>query len=490
MRSRELGSATARALATVLLLAAGAAYTRLPFSADHGLYSYGAWRMAAGQLPYRDVGCYDAPGIYMVHGVAHALFGWDEAAVRELDLLWMGGALLLLHAIARRFAGSLGGWLAVALAAGVYLGLGYRETAQRDSFTVPFLLGALLIGLRPPSLRSSVAIGALVAAVFWLKPPMILIAAPVVAARAWWPGTWSRSVSHLASIAAGAAAVSAPIAAYFVISGTMDPFLECFVDYTRLYTSVRYPLVHQLAFLGESVVATPIGLAAIATFSGLVRARGLWLLGFATLGAFAAVLVQGKLLVSHMVPLWILLSLAAAIVLARGIQGEATWLPARRVVARVVASFGLVAAALQITTMHGTAGHPQLLASAWRTGSFRVEREDAKVARYLMNHTKPNDRILVWGVGSGAVYFLARRPAPTRLLQTYAFTSPFRHEPFIDRWRAEYLAALERDPPQYFVVMGNDAFPGVMNIDSEEGLREWRELRAWVDAHYVVETQL
>ncbi len=492
MQALNAGSLIARVATSAALVASAAFYVRLPFSSDHGLYSYGAWRVSQGDVPYRDVGCYDAPGIYAVHGLAHGIFGWSESALRQLDVLWMAGALALLFAIARRIGGRLAGWLGITIAAFVYLGLGYRETAQRDSFTVLFLLATVLIALRPSSFLSTVVLGGCSAAVFWLKPPMILISAPALLLRVWPvpPLGWGGSAKHAGGLALGFAAVSLPIGVYLAWTGTTEPFIECFVDYTRLYASVRYPLAQQLAILLRSVLLTPIAGLALLAFVWLARERGVWLVALCTLGALVSVVVQGKQLTSHLVPLWMLLSLGAALAMARGFTSGVSSTGKRGIAAPVVAGVALALVALQVVELHSKAGHPQLIASAWKTGSLRIEREDAKVARYLRAHTQPDDRIVVWGVGSGAVYFLAQRAAPTRFLQTYAFTSPFRDAPLIQRWRLEYLAALERTPPRYFVVMGNDAFPGVWNIDSERGLHEWPALQGWLDANYVTEAQM
>jgi hypothetical protein len=475
-----------------LLCALGFFYAQLPLAGDHGYYSFGAWRMTAGQVPYRDVGCYDAPGIYAIHLLAHSTLGWNAAGLRWFDVAWMVATVAVVFEVARRLGSRFAAWLAVALAMGVYVGLGYRETAQRDSFPILFTLGALLLALRVPvGVRACVALGACTAGVFWLKPPTILVCAPALLSALFGGAFfWRDRVRRAGAMALGFAAVSAPFLLYFAAEGALAPLAECMIEYSAVYSTVRYAAPLHARFFADFLLASPIALAAGAGLVAGRRERGIALLGWCTLAAIANVSIQGKLTIAHTMPLWFLLAIGAALAVGRAFDAARSAAPRRRRVLQAAAWIALLAMGVQVVSMHRQQRHGALLAQAWRKGSLQIEREDVKVARYVASRTDPGDGVVVWGTGAGLIYFAARRPCPTRFLQAYPFASVLRDTPLVVRWKAEYLEALRRAPPRYFVVMGNDAFPNIRNLDSEQALRDWSELSGWLAAHYREEARM
>src|SRR5262249_44930099 len=103
----------------------------------------------------------------------------------------------------------------------------------------------------------------------------------------------------------------------------------------------------------------------------------------------------------------------------------------------------------------GAMSRPMFLRSFQR-GSPATEEE---AGRFLREHTRPDQSILVWGLPPG-IYALADRMPATRF--------PFPHillteSPFwlayggLDARRAEFLARLLRDPPVYVLVGTRDA---------------------------------
>lgn len=487
IRRLALGSAA------VSLGIAAMFYTFLPFSSDHGYYSYGAWRITQGDVPYRDVGCYDAPGIYAVHLVAHSVFGWDPAGFRRFDVLWTAMSLVISFVIVRRVAGRGAAWLAVAITGLLYVGFGYRETGQRETLTLPFILLLLLLHLRDRRGTGAwLAMGASVAAVFWLKPPVVLACVPVIAIELW--GARGRSMlllQRVAAIVSGVALVSLPVLAYFAAQGALRPLRECFVDYSAVYATVRYPVSTVLLFLTGILLQSPIAITGIVGIALLRRIEVMALIGVCALGAAASAALQAKLVTVHFVPMWFLLSLAASITLAWPWARAEAVPVTRRKVLRVLSAFMATAVVIEIAQLHTRAGHPRLLAQliAGR-GSMHIQREEERIARYLTNHTQPDDAILVWGVAAGSIYFLAQRPSPSRFLQVQPFTSELRETALVQGWKQEYLDSVRAVRPRYIVVMSKDAFPGIRTYDSEVALREWTELAQWIDANYREETLL
>ncbi len=108
-------------------------------------------------------------------------------------------------------------------------------------------------------------------------------------------------------------------------------------------------------------------------------------------------------------------------------------------------------------------------------------REDIALANYLQTQTTPADRIFIWGY-EPLVYFLARRQIVSRFLYNF---------PLVVRWapqklRAEFLQAIQQDPPKLFVIAHKDATPWVTghNKDSFRSFMEFTELRFFLEENY------
>lgn len=476
----------------LLLSAAGLLYTLLPLASDQAYYSYGAWRIAQGDVPYRDVGCYDAPGIYAVHLAAHSLFGWSQAGLRRFDVLWIAWALGILYAIGRHLKGPAAGWLAIAIAGLLYVGLGYRETAQREAFTLPFVLACILWHLRGGSgAMRDLGLGACAAAVFWLKPPVVLVCAPIFVAELWRARMQLRAMlQRVLGMGAGLALVSAPIGIYFLANDALQPLRECFVDYSAVYASIRYPAPTLARLLLRMVGLSSITGVAVYALVAMRGVAGMPVLAASVAGAIASAALQGKLAIVHLIPVWFLLSLAAAIGIVDLCRAAADATLMRRRLRRFVGVVVAIAILAELGWIYSRGQYPRLIGGMLAGKSLEMRHEDYKVGRYLAAHTRPNDPILVWGVSAGLIYFVARRPTPSRLLQVYIFTSPLRDTALAQRWKAEYLQSVMASRPRYIVVLGRDAWPGIQNYDSEIALAEWPELSAWIAANYREETVL
>lgn len=511
MRGETLASRLLLFVAAAVFLWAAVPYSYLPFAGEHGLFSYGAWRFAQGDVLYRDFNCNDAGGIYLLHWLAHALFGWTMPALRELDLLWTAATLALLHGIARALLGRLAASLGVLFAVLAYFSLGYQATAQRDGFTLlPFLLALRLAlgwgaGGRRDDLRAF-AIGLLVAAIFWIKPPLgalgvVFLLAPSGGAS----GAGGRlAVRARRTLWMGVAFALPALGwlAYFAANHALGPAGECLFLYHLRYAGVRYGLGEQLVQVLRHAFAHPVYFGGIV---GLVAGsfdRRLRLLAAGSWAYVALVALQGKLLGYHMVPTHLLLCVWCAALVARGLRaGGRAWSPraggappgpAPSAAARLAsAAAGVAAAALALwvlagaTAALGRARYGEIWSLRLSGQPVQLEREEAKVARFLAEQTAPSESVLVWGVGQPPmIHFMAKRRAPTRFLMNYVFSSFDPEEPLLRRWREEYLQILRADPPRYVVVIGGDEYAAIRNLDSRQALERFSELRDFVREGY------
>jgi hypothetical protein len=111
-----------------------------PLFHDAPVLHYIAWRIGAGDVPYRDLFEINAPGAYLIHLLAWRLGGLSDVAWRLYDLAWLGLGAAAAFVFARA-------WGVVAAAgAAAFLALYHVagspwEAGQRDYFLCPFLLG-------------------------------------------------------------------------------------------------------------------------------------------------------------------------------------------------------------------------------------------------------------------------------------------------------------------------------------------------------------
>lgn len=104
----------------VLLLVLAAAYLRLalfiPISwTDEGVIVYPIWRVAVGELPYRDFQQLYGPSLFFLGGLAFRLFGSDLAVLRYLLLAVKAATCVMVYLGARRMSGRPFAFIAYAL---------------------------------------------------------------------------------------------------------------------------------------------------------------------------------------------------------------------------------------------------------------------------------------------------------------------------------------------------------------------------------------
>ncbi len=84
------------------------------------------------------------------------------------------------------------------------------------------------------------------------------------------------------------------------------------------------------------------------------------------------------------------------------------------------------------------------------------------------------------------IYFLSQRPCPTRFVSNLALMSPWGPPD----WRDELVRDLEKSPPRFVVVARKDWLTSITytHLDSEEYLRLFPQLNAFIKGHYLLVT--
>ncbi len=492
-----------------------------PPGRDQGVFAYVGRAIAHGGMPYRDAWDLKPPGIYLAYAgvvrAAEALHAPLGAALRGADFLLVALAAVLLVLLARRLGRPWAGPVAAAWYALLYLRGGFWNLSQAEAWANPLLLGAALLGLAAaedgiPLPLAGCAAGVLLAAAALLKWTAVLAVLPFVALPLWRRG--GGRGSWAAAVLAGAAVPLLMVAFWLRQGHAWEPYLEIqrgFVaPYARIGASGPGPRLARLFGYTSGWLFKTMALPTAALLAGALagtgwsrRARRLLLLSLG--GAFLSVAAQDKYFGYHWQPLFPGFALLAA---GGSLELGRRLLAARRKrspepapagaddprSSRAVVAFALLLAGGGALLLHGRAYW-----DAARHASGRLSRADwlqrfgppgrgdfsyladEWAAAYLRAHTRPGDRVLIWGF-EPLVYLLAGRSAPDRFFFNVPLTVRFAPE----AWRREFLDDLRRRPPERVLVLRNDRFPWASGRadDSAAQLAEWAELSRWLASRY------
>ncbi|MBI1900729.1 MAG: hypothetical protein HYS13_06420 [Planctomycetia bacterium] len=268
-------------LLLVLVVVHGPAFLCLGLDSDITNYDLLARGVLQGQVLYRDALEPNLPGIVWLHVAIRSVLGWESAALRAVDLLFVAGIAWLLGrwltgsegsradvqgvapSLARRVSESRSLARRVSVGTGARLGLVavvlafYFTTTewchcQRDTWMLlPALVGLELrrgqlrrLSLPESSRRAiagwALAEGAVWAAAFWIKP---FVAVPAIAC--WLVAAWQArraartTAGRLAldgfAFLAGGAAVGAAGVAWLIVTGAWPGFVEVMFVWNREY---------------------------------------------------------------------------------------------------------------------------------------------------------------------------------------------------------------------------------------------------------------
>jgi len=418
----------------------GGAWTRRPvplvLGQDEGTVLYDSHRIATGQVMYRDFFEFQGPVFYYAHAALFAATGGPSLTVaRAFGVIAAAIGSALLALIVARFAGRAAGAGAALIHAFVLVPMWPFDYPHWLAETLA-LAGVWLAARADPPPRAQVGAGAFLAAsLFTIQSVGLPILVAVTAAAAL-PGVAARDVRRAlvvpARIVAGAAAVAAPILAYFAAHGALADLG---------YAMFLWPMKHYP--LGQGG-ATSFGWGLEASLREHAQSyRGVWLvlasfclhliyvlpalapIAAAAAGAVAlhrvarrrtdglAAVVAAAASLAAVSPLWLApvrpdivhvaclgsFGLVGAAVLAAPLVGRV----AR---ARVGAAFCVLAAA-------GGASYAYKTASTWPAsralGDWREEALKLAEARRIADETAPDDTIVVGAMGG--FYYLYVRPA-------------------------------------------------------------------------------
>jgi hypothetical protein len=517
--------------------------SRTPLGRDQGIFQYVGWALGRGQIDYRDVRDVNGPLTHLVHMGLLALGGADDHRFRMLDLAVTGATFAFAGACvaglgsrrapdwAGRVAWALAGWVVLS---GQYLLFGYWDLAQRESFFDWFMLPSVALQLvaqgpqardpRRPDLGARrqamllCVVGALSLAPWFGKPTFALFTIAQLAAIAADDMLVLSRRRALLSFAVGGALSATVVLVWLAIYGDALAFARIQLsDVPALYRFL-WPRA-AVDIFSDPWRATQ----AIFAITGAVVLLSLVLLGemprasialaVVPVCALASVVLQAKGFPYHFHPV------------TAGVHLQwlafAAWLAGRTRVARrsralvrlapIAVGLGI---AFRVATAMEDSPHVRAVWLLW-SGATPAERstreylarfpetdffpfELRQAAAYLRDHTKPDDRVQIYGMDP-YLLFLAGRLSATPYIYAYDLdvdaalaggtgavpddVQSERIRVIRDAHEADLLLRVERRPPAAFVFL--DQSPLLSEADAWDDF-EGHCTRAapWVKAHY------
>lgn len=417
-----------------------------PLGINQGIFSAAAWGMDQGLALYRDLWDQKPPAIHLIYLLAFRLLGAVPDSVFWLDL---GSSIvtgLLLAGLGARLGGRSVGFVALALWSVLshpairYQVGGFLERAVPETFIGLLVPAAVLCAdaarrTRPRLWQTctGVLLGiALVfkpnSAVFW--PLLVIWSATARSAREW--------LRAAITVSGGAAVAPLLTVLWLWQQGVARDAWIAVVEYNRVYLAVA---------MGDSTITL------IDRFAHDVVRRmktdPLWMSGMlATAWCFLTWWIRTSDPLSRLIPWWLGLSLLAAmamgvrlynayfiaclppLALATAWALTRPWLTRRRVehvaaafvllagvfVAMRTDSVGRISAAIRADLAHA-ADYVTYLErfGAYGGGGGYSARANHELIEWLRAHSRPEDRIFIFGMQAG-VYFEARRLPGHRFL--------------------------------------------------------------------------
>jgi hypothetical protein len=410
---------SAVAVAVLATLAAGALSVSYPFGRDQGMFATIGSIWLDGGLPYRDAWDIKPPFVFATYALAELLFGHSEAAIRILDLACVCTTALLLAAMARRVGRTAELVTAAAFPLLYFTGFGFWDTAQAESFALPFIAAAMLLATER---RKAFVVGLCLGTAAMFKPTMLLLILPAAVA-------FRPSARDGLRGAAGLLVPPLVTLAYFAAAGEATLLLRQ-LNLMRAYNmsgSIPGPSLQGLWPLGLTSFVAMLSLRSWRQRETQIA----WAWWFAGL---LMVVWQGRYFYYHALPM------VAPTTLALGIALSQPWQRGpRRLVIGGAAS--LAAALLLISWLSPHALGPVGFSA----------KEDKAIATVIAK--APGSTL--WADGfEPSLYFLTGRRSPTRHLSTAPMETELQIPASVrSSLKREMLSDLEASPPDTLVEM-------------------------------------
>jgi hypothetical protein len=451
------------------LLFAGLVRARLlemPLERDEGEYAYPAQLLLDGVPPYREAYGMKMPGILGAYALVLATFGETRAGIHLGLLVVNAASAWLVLLLGRRLLDPVAGATAAIVLLLLTLHPGVHGlAANTEHFVILPALAGLWLVVRGGDTRrlASIAVGGACLGLAFLTKQTALFWVLFGALVALADDRRRRPRGAPVGLVAFAAGAAVPVVATglaLLAAGVFESFW---------YWTVRYPLhyaaaapLHQVALELRGALPSVVGatlpcwlLAGIGLVIALARRRALGRPGFLPgwlLCAGLSVAVGMRFRPQHFLLLTPVLALLAGLAVSR--IGEQVVRRGPRALAGVV-QVALVAVAVASFAW----GERRILFTAPPMEAARLVYgtnpfpESIEVARFLREHTAPDETIAVLG-SEPQIYFYAKRRSASPYILTYPLMQPGERALSMQR---EMIRALDRARPRYLVFVNAKA---------------------------------
>ncbi len=481
----------------------------VPLGTDQVLFSLGARVILDGDQLYRDYWEIKGPLVFLIYALPAALVGEHMEAVRVLDLLNTGGAMVAVFLLSRRLFNERSGLIAAGLYGFTYLTWARVDgLAETESFMAAPL--ALAFYFYPTQDREravagrAFAAGLLLGAAFGLKTTAILFVLGLPAMELLWrgEGEWSlsRAARRLAIAAAGFVLVQLAWILYLAAGGVLDDFIDIQRHYTGPYNSYRWggPQGSHARFLlvGTSDWVRDMAFVLVPAVGALLfslyrpgQSRGVWLMALLAGLGVLGVWWQGKMFHYHWLVMIVLLAPLAGYAIDHVLTlfGAQSNLQMWAAAAVVVCGLG----ALAIGPLLDTYDNYRTLLNYADGSLSRREVEvhynplllqNHAIVDYMRTNGEDDDTVFIWGFWPVVYYWAEQEPAD-RFIANHGLRSTWSPA----SWREELMDDLRTAPPRFVAVARGDNQPWLTGTTqtSDEYLREdFRDLNRFIEEGY------
>jgi len=218
------------------------------------LHHFAYLTFVKGLAPYKDFFDINMFGIYVLHGLMGAIFGYNDIGLRLWDITWLLATCLLIYLIMAKIDWR-AGWFAAILFGWIYINQGEMQLLQREYLMQLPILAAVLLVTSPAVIEKrrwlrALLIGILYGSAVTIKPngfftmPVLLIfetqcfinqEEPIVCWRRIQAFIFSASFAVLGAVLPMCAGL-----AWLWQRGSLEAFMEVIVQYWPLYSKMTF----------------------------------------------------------------------------------------------------------------------------------------------------------------------------------------------------------------------------------------------------------
>lgn len=463
-------------------------------STDSSVFLYVADGILNGEVPYKDVWDHKAPMIYYIDALGLATSGGSRWGVWLLELIFVATAVVLGYSVLKR---AFGIWPAL-LASTLFL-VELMQVLDLGNLTEEYALLfqwlALLLfwqSVQKPSVRTFLAIGAVLALGFLLKPNSLGIPLAIGGFLLYQTvyKKSSETARWIAFALVGGASVLASVGVYFFLVGGLADLWDAVFVFNSTYAGKEAAQI----WTSLSAGLTSIPIASLLGLFGWVIALYwqrnnkkkptqlrdfVWVLLLALPLEIVFTIITGRDY-SHYYIVWLPALVALAAFVPYFVQSFSTKTPK---LAEVV-SLGLLLGFAPLPILSVLPKAASLAGSLTSLQLPAAEVDDHRytpVLDYVYANIPADRPLLVWG-NQLTINWITGRRAPTR----YIYQTPLLLEGYTSRERVyEVIADLEANPPVVIDTGPGDGFMPDLQVRLDRLPMEIRPLYRYFKEHYV-----